>query len=269
MKAAGARDTLCPEGTAYDGWLPAGSVRVVSIKNGELTYEFAGSEVATFCEYSKRIWAIQIAAIELGKPYDFTFVSPERGVSLDEAVARRAQRMKEKRSKAALEEIAAKRAANDAAVRVERLTMALIAEPAASEIVSARICSEQRTIAFARAEVQREKRVSKATGVGAVNRRYVYELGQDIVSSEDEVATLRRIARNKSLRILPCRQPAVDGIADCLSDERCDDRYAPFASPIAYSIIAEGQTPALDLSAEEVIAAESEARRMVDAIKRP
>lgn len=98
-------------------------------------------------------------------------------------------------------------------LHVLRLAGVLLARAHFAEIVSARLCTLDRSTAAAREEIARQRAIGRESGM--VDAAALHAAGEQIVEAKSERATIRKGLRKRAVRPLPCGG-RVSEIARCL-----------------------------------------------------
>jgi hypothetical protein len=109
---------------------------------------------------------------------------------------------------------------------IDRLAALIAVSREKSLFASALTCRLKASLAEARAEVSRAKRVAKDSGAGVVAPAELYELGETIVQNEEWIAFLKSSARKQRFALLPCAK-AVAELASCWSGDACSAELSP------------------------------------------
>lgn len=100
---------------------------------------------------------------------------------------------------------------------VARLTGLYLARERREVFASLAICTAQAAQAEARAELERERSITRTSGAARADTRYAS--GEDIVDTTAEIKLITRVLRKHGVRPLPCSEFAVP--LACLVEHEC------------------------------------------------
>lgn len=243
----GAYDLQCPEEEYVAeppvplGWRAKGvdSAGSSDASVGEIVYE-TPSGSTTWCRYSSQVWAKQASELRAHQEPTMVFDNPARRRLIERAREQQldvertaaAARAAEERSKrdeehARAESERSERESRENAIRTT--AAAITVQNGLRAFVSMRRCMIQRQIDFARDELKRERRVGRESGYE--DKRLMHELGDDLVSLQDQMDELNATIREGKIGSpMPCRG-TIDEVVDCHEDkQKCASRELAVAA---------------------------------------
>lgn len=216
-------------------------------RDGQIAYWTPEGSRITWCDYSRRVWDRQLAALKAWEEPTLEVSNPERRaliarwpqwVEEDEAEQARLLAAQEYEDQAPERERAAQQAEYAARVEAQRQTKAAeeiaerqrvivaarLARKHFSLLASAHICSLRAQKASAQEDIERERRIA-AVG-GFVDKSSVYGASEDVVDLSDAIADAESAMRAQRARILPCNGKVMD-YARCLVSDCPDGVFFP------------------------------------------